>query len=283
MTDPANLFVSAEWLAGHLGDASVAIVDASWYLPSAGRDARAEFRAAHIPGAVFFDIDAISDTSSPLPHMLPSPEAFGAAAGALGIAETQTIVVYDGAGLFSAPRAWWTFRTFGAPDVRILEGGFPQWRKEAQPVESGEARPARQDFLARFDATAVAAVDDVRALAGSPAAQIVDARAADRFRGEAAEPRAGVRSGHIPGSRNVPFGELVENGRLKPLEAVRAVFEDAGIDPSQPVLTSCGSGVTAAVLTLALTALGSETVRLYDGSWAEWGSRQDLPIATGPA
>jgi len=283
MTDPANFFVSAEWLAGRLGDPSVAIVDASWYLPSAGRDAQAEFRAAHIPGAVFFDIDAISDTSSPLPHMLPSPEAFEAAVGALGIAETQTIIVYDGAGLFSAARAWWTFRTFGAPDVRILEGGFPQWQREAQPVETGEARPAKRQFRSRFNAAAVAAIDDVRALAGSEAAQIVDARAADRFRGEVAEPRAGVRSGHIPGSRNVPFADLLDNGRLKPLGDVRAVFESAGIDPSQPIVTSCGSGVTAAVLTLALTALGSEGVRLYDGSWSEWGSREDLPIATGPA
>lgn len=283
MIDHAAVFVTTEWLASHLEAADVAIVDASWYLPTAGRDAFAEYQAAHIPGAVFFDIDKIADPSSGLPHMLPSAEIFGETVGKLGISDTQTIVVYDGAGLFSAARVWWTFRVMGGRDVRILDGGLPQWTAEGRPTEQGITAHSPGHFAARFDAGSVRDLGEVRDLVDAGGGQIVDARPAARFRGEAPEPRAGLRAGHIPGSRNVPFDQVVANGHLKGAEELRAVFAAAGIDPSKPVVASCGSGVSAAILTLALTTLGSENVAIYDGSWADWGSHADAPIETGPA
>jgi thiosulfate/3-mercaptopyruvate sulfurtransferase len=272
-------FVTTQWLAEHLTDPDVVVVDASWYLPTAGRDARAEYLAGHIPGAVFFPLDEIADRSTDLPHMLPSPRDFAQAVGAMGITETMTIVVYDEAGLFSAPRVRWTFQAMGAGDVRILAGGGPKWRTEGRPIEMGPVnRPARA-FKARFVPEMVADLERVAARARDGGAQIADARPQARFLGQAPEPRAGLRAGHIPGSVSLPFGELVRDGEMKPADELKARIAAAGIDVQKPVITSCGSGVTAAVLALALEIAGARDVALYDGSWAEWGGRDDTEVA----
>ena len=275
-------FVSTNWLADHLTDPDVQIVDGSWYLPTQGRDAAREFMEGHIPGAVFFDIDAIADRSTDLPHMLLDPESFGEACGALGLASDNTLVVYDGAGLFSAARVRWMLRHFGAERVAILEGGLPKWKQEGRPLAAGADAAKAAVFSAQVlndDAVDLAAVREVLA---TGSAQVVDARPAARFRGEAPEPRPGVRPGHMPGSSNLPFSEIVEDGRLKSPEMLKQAFESAGIDLDRPVITSCGSGVSAALLVLGLETMGKTDSRLYDGSWAEYGSRDDLPVATGP-
>jgi thiosulfate/3-mercaptopyruvate sulfurtransferase len=279
MANPSSRWLkSTEWLAGKLGDDKVVVVDGSYYLTTENRNAKEEYLKAHIPGAVFFDINAISDKETDLPHMLPGPDQFGAALSALGVSEKDTIVVYDGKGLYSAPRVWWTLRIFGAKDVYILDGGMPAWKAEGRPTESGEVKRPSRTFKAEMDTGAVAMVADVQMALNSEDVQVVDARSAGRFAGTEPEPRKGLRGGHMPGALNVPFTEIVENGRLAAPEKIAAAFAKGGVDTDKPMITSCGSGVTAVVLALGLDAIGKKMPRVYDGSWTEWASRADLPV-----
>jgi thiosulfate/3-mercaptopyruvate sulfurtransferase len=274
----SRFLVATDWLAERLRDPKVVAVDGSYFLPTQKRDAQAEYRNGHIPGAVFFDIEAVSDHSTELPHMLPGPTQFGDVVGQLGIGDGDTVVVYDSVGLFSAARVWWTFRLFGAKSVYILDGGLPKWKAEGRPLDTGDAKRAPKKFTAEMNVGAVAMLDDVRMALADESVQVVDARSAERFAGRAPEPRPGLRSGHMPRSFNVPYDRLIENGRLAARERVAAAFTSAGVDLDKPIITSCGSGVTAAILTFALESLGKEPKGLYDGSWAEWASRPDMPI-----
>ncbi|MEL7173950.1 MAG: 3-mercaptopyruvate sulfurtransferase [Pseudomonadota bacterium] len=279
-----DLLVSTEWLATRLGAPDIRVLDGSYFLPTEGRDAAALYADAHIPGARFFDIDEIADAKSDLPHMAPPVEKFVSRVRAMGIGDGHRVVVYDQKGLFSAARVWWMFRLFGHEDVVVLDGGLPKWMAEGRPVEDMPPDPRDRHFTARRDASLVRDVTQVALQVKLGEEQIVDARSPGRFRGEEPEPRPGMRSGHIPGARNVHYATLLNaDGTMKDVPALKAAFEAAGVDLARPIITSCGSGVTAAVLTLALHRMGHAKNALYDGSWAEWGMYPDLAVETGDA
>ena len=281
-TDP---LVSTEWLASHMSDANVKLLDATFKLPGILPLPKDDYLAAHIPGAVYFDVDAVSDHANPLPHMFPSAEQFGRDVGALGISNGDTVVIYDAGGWVAAPRAWWMFLSYGHRDVRILNGGLKKWRAEGRSVQVGEVTAKPAAFKASYDARRVRSIEQMIANVASHAEQVIDARASERFEGRVPEPRPGIRPGHIPGALNLPYNNLFDTatGTMKPLDELKKAFAGVGVDTAKPIVTSCGSGVSAAVLTLALYRLGVENTALYDGSWSEWGKADGPPIATGPA
>ena len=277
--------VDTDWLVEHLDAPDLVVFDGSWHLPTAGRDAKKEFLAGHIPGALFFDIDDLSDERSQLPHMLPSTVKFSSRMKKMGVGDGMRIVVYDTIGLFSAARVWWTFRAMGHEDVAVLNGGLKKWTLEGRELEDGPPRKRPEcHFTPLMNASLVRDMDDIKAALAKKSAQLVDARPAGRFAGSEPEPRPGLRGGHLPGSRNVPSQTLLnDDGTLKSAEELQRIFAGAGINPAQPVITSCGSGVTASILSLALAVLGQTNAAVYDGSWAEWGADKSVPVETGPA
>lgn len=278
---PASPLVSTEWLAEHLNAPDVRVADASWYLPQAGRNAKEEYESAHIPRAVFFDIDDLSDEKSPYPHMLAPAPKFASRMRKLGLGDGNLIVVYDGAGIYSAARAWWMLRAMGHEDVVVLDGGFPKWKAEHRPIEDMVPAPYPRHFTPRPNNALLRSFDQVKANIASKAEQVVDARGAGRFGAKEPEPRPGTKGGHIPGSTNTPYTEFTnQNGTLKSAAELTRIFAARGIDPTKPVVTTCGSGVTASIVLLGLAVLGAKKTALYDGSWSEWGTRADAPIET---
>jgi len=276
---PASPLVSTDWLAEHLGAPDIRIADASWYLPQAGRDARAEYAAWHIPGAVFFDIDDLSDEKSELPHMLAPAPKFASRMRKLGLGDGNLIVVYDGAGIYSSPRAWWMLRTMGHEDVVVLDGGFPKWKREGRPAEDLIPQPYPRHFTPRPNNGLIRDFAQMQTNFKTRGEQVIDARGAARFAGREPEPRPGVRPGHIGGSLNVPYTEFTnEDGTFQSPEALRQLFAAHGVDPAKPCVTTCGSGITAAIALLGLTLANAKKTALYDGSWAEWGARPEVPV-----
>jgi thiosulfate/3-mercaptopyruvate sulfurtransferase len=274
--------VSTDWLASRLDQDDLVVLDATWFMPPTTRDADAEYAEKHIPGAVHFDIDKVADHSSPLPHMLPEPADFAIAVRRMGVQPTTRVVVYDGPGLFSAPRVWWMFRVMGHENVAVLDGGLAKWVAEGRPVEAGWIQKPHGEFKAHLDPELVRNLDQVRTALKSGGEQLLDARAAGRFTGETPEPREGLRSGHMPGAHNLPWASIVmPDGTLAPKAQLEVAFAAAGVDIDKPIVTTCGSGVSAAILSLALARLGQWRVPVYDGSWTEWGGRSDTPVATG--
>ena len=283
MASPSGPVVSTAWLADRLGRPDLVVVDASWYLPAMARDPRAEYQSAHIPGAVFWDLDRLSDPDSPLPHMLPPPDLAARQISALGVGDRDTVIAYDGSATnLSAPRVWWQLRVLGHDAVAVLDGGLQKWLAEGRPTEAGWPASSPRRFSARLRPELIRTIDQVQAFIGSDDTVMVDARSVGRFEGREPEPRVGVRGGHIPGARNVPFGRMVAaDGTLLPKAELIRVFEEAGVDLGKPIVTSCGSGVTACALALGLEAIGHGSYAVYDGSWTEWGGRSDMPAEVG--
>lgn len=280
-----NWIVDTDWLADHLQSPDLIVLDGSWHLPTAGRDAKAEYLKEHIPGALFFDIDDLSDEKTDLPHMLPSTVKFASRMKKMGVGDGARIVVYDSTGIFSAARVWWTFRAMGHGDVAVLNGGLKKWKAEGRPLEDGPApKRSERHYTPLQNTEIIRDLDDMKSLIAKGGAQIVDARPAGRFEGKDAEPRPGLRSGHMPGAKNIPSQALLNaDGTFKSNDELAALFKAAGINVAKPVITTCGSGVTASMLALALAALGQTNAAVYDGSWAEWGQENGLPIETGPS